>query len=135
MYRIHVPIIQAQGQCHTFMPSLKGYSFNSSFILTQIKENAQNTCPWLFVVPVMGLMTFHHSNQRHAWMPWYFLSFSTLFKSCYDNGWMAECNELQYKSSSNRALDALIHGPGTRSLRQPEIQPLCHSAVGDIVAL
>ena len=49
MYRIHVSVIQAQGQCHTFMPSLEGYSFNSGYILTQVKENAQNTCPWPFI--------------------------------------------------------------------------------------
>ena len=36
------------------------------YILTQVKENAQNTCPWPFMVPVMGLMTFALSNQRHA---------------------------------------------------------------------
>ena len=68
MYRTHVSIIRAQGQCPNFMPNLEGYSFNSVYILTLVKENAQNTCPWPFMVPVMGLMTFALSNQRHAWL-------------------------------------------------------------------
>ena len=65
MYRIHVSVIRAQGQCPpNFMPSLEGYSFNSGYILTLVKENAQNTCPWPFMVPVMGLITFALSNQN-----------------------------------------------------------------------
>ena len=68
MYRTHVSVIRAQGQCPNFMPSLEGYSFNSGYILTQVKENAQNTCPWPFMVPVMRLMAFALSNQRHAWL-------------------------------------------------------------------
>ena len=75
MYKIHVSVIRAQGQCHNFMPSLEGYSFNSGYILTLVKENAQSTCPWPFMVPVMGLMTFALSNQRHAWLPCHFMSF------------------------------------------------------------
>ena len=63
MYRIHVSVIRAQGQCHNFMQILEGYSFNSGYILTLVKENAQNTCPWPFMVTVMGLMTFALSNQ------------------------------------------------------------------------
>ena len=34
MYRIHVSVIRAQGQCPNFLPSLEGYSFNSGYILT-----------------------------------------------------------------------------------------------------
>ena len=34
MYRIHISVIWAQGQCANFMPSLEGYSFNSGYILT-----------------------------------------------------------------------------------------------------
>ena len=49
MYRTHVSVIRAQGQCHNFMPSLEGYSFNSGYIFTQVKENAKNTCPWPFI--------------------------------------------------------------------------------------
>ena len=90
MYKIHLSVIWAQGQCHNFMPSLEGYSFNSGYILTYVKENAQNTCPWPFMVPVIGLMTFAFSNQRHAKLPCHFMSFKTVFKSCYDNGWMAK---------------------------------------------
>ena len=90
MYRIHASVIRAQGQCPNFMPSLKGYSFNSGYILTLVKENAQKTCPWPFMVPVMGLMTFALSNQGHAWLPCHFMSFKTVFWSCYDNGWMAK---------------------------------------------
>ena len=33
MYRTHVCVIRAQGQCPNFMPSLEGYSFNSGYIL------------------------------------------------------------------------------------------------------
>ena len=69
MYRTHVSVIRAQGQCLNFMPILEGYSFNSGYILTLAKENAQNTCLWPFMVPVMGLMTFVLSNQKHAWLP------------------------------------------------------------------
>ena len=90
MYRTHVSVIRAQGQCPYFMPtaqgqcsnfmlSLEGYSLNSGYILTLVKENAQNTCPWPFMVPVMGLMTFALSNQRHAWLPCHFMSFKTVF--------------------------------------------------------
>ena len=49
----------------------------------------------------------------------------------------AECNEVLYRSSSrdpgrcDPQLGALI----ARSLLQPEVPPLCHSAVGDTAAL
>ena len=71
--------MRAQGQCHNFMLSLEGYSFNSGYMLSEVKENAQNTCPWQFMVPVMGLMTFSLSNQRQPSMPWYFMSFPQYF--------------------------------------------------------
>ena len=57
------------------------------------------------------------------------------------DGWLkAECNEVMYRSSSNRTLDAVIHiwehkSLGDRSLRQLQVQPLCRSAVRDIAAL
>ena len=35
-------------------------------------------CAWPFMVPVMGLMTFSLSNQRHAWLPCHFMSFKTV---------------------------------------------------------
>ena len=79
MYRIHVSVIRAQGQCPNFLPSLEGYSFNSGYILTEAKENAQNTCPWPFMLPVMGLMTFALSNKRHARLTCHFMSFKTVF--------------------------------------------------------
>ena len=40
MYRFHVLIMQTQGQCHNFMSSLEGNSFNYGNILTLIKQNA-----------------------------------------------------------------------------------------------
>ena len=79
---IHVSVIRAQGQCPNFMPSLEGY--------------AQNTCPWPFMVPVMGLMTFALSNQRHAWLPCHFMSFKQYFShAMIMDGWLkAECKEV-----------------------------------------
>ena len=32
-----------------------------------------------FMVPVMGLMTFSLSKRRDGWLPWYFISFPTVF--------------------------------------------------------
>ena len=91
--------MRAQGQCHNFMPSLEGYSINSGNILTEVKENAQNTCPWLFMVPVLGIMTFPISKQRDGWMPWYFILFSTVFSHDMTmDGWLkAECNDVLYR--------------------------------------
>ena len=90
MYRTHVSVTRAQGQCPNFMSSVEGYSFNSGYILTKVKENAQNTCSYPFIVLVMGLMPFALSNQRHAWLPCHFMSFKTVFSPCYDNEWMAK---------------------------------------------
>ena len=86
---------------------------------------------------VQGLMTFALSNQRHAWLPCHFMSFKTVFKSCYDNGWKAK------KLSAIRwCIDQAVIEPWTlqttfgstnrsvtRSLQQLQVQPLCRSAV------
>ena len=42
-------------------------------------------------------------------------------------------NDVLYRSSSNRTMDAVIHS--WEQYRQPEVLLLCHSAVGDIAAL
>ena len=99
-------------------------------------ENAQNTCPWPFMVPVMGLMTFALSNQRHAWLPCHFMSFKTVFSHAKTLSAMRWCIgqaviELWMLWSTFGSINRSV----TRSLRQLQVQPLCRSAVRDIAAL
>ena len=95
------------------------------------------------MVPVMGLMTFALSNQRHTWMPCHFMSFKTVFQSFYDNGWMAK-----KLCAMKWCIGQAVIEPWTlwstfgstilsvtRSLRQLQVPPLCRSAVRDIAAL
>ena len=89
MYRIHVSVIRAQGQCPNFMLSLEEYTFNSGYILTYIKENAQSTCPWPFMVPVIGLKYSALSNQRHAWLPFHLCPLKQYFShAMIMDGWL-----------------------------------------------
>ena len=67
MYRIHVSVMQAQSQCHNFMPSLKGYSTNSGNTFTlSLKKCAEH-------MPMVVYGTSHGSNdfnsqQTKRWM-------------------------------------------------------------------